>query len=159
MNSTVPPLSDYQRDRIARFAAASENLHQNRLLLTTPGMTKPALALAMRAKKPAVVSAPALEKATQACRALMTYRRRSRLATRLLPLLIVVAGAAVAYVWSRASAATAMSVALLLLIAIAGVKLYFSYFALRPILERYQLTDEEAHFALNEVMGDPRWDA
>jgi hypothetical protein len=122
-------------------------------------MTKPALTLAMRAKKAPVVSDQTVRRVTEAFDALVTYRRRSRLATRLLPLLIVVAIAVTAYIWGRTSSTTAMSVALALLLAVVGLKLYFSYFALRPILERFELTDEEAHFALSEVIGDPRWDA
>ena len=151
--------SQYQLERIARFAAASETVHRNRVLLLTPGMTKPTLALAMRAKRPPQISEPSFAAAIEAFTELSAHSVRSRRANRLVPIGLSLAAVCAAFVWGRVGPAMAIAVILAMLLAIGMVKGFYGYFGLRPIMQRFALTDEEAAFALNEVIADPRWQA
>jgi len=149
--------STYQLERIARFAAASESLHQNRLLLTTPGMTRPALALAMRAKKRPDISENALNRAVDAFRELCQHSERSRRLRKMLPVFFALAAICGAFTWGRIGPASAIAVSVAIVLAAVAATFGFRYLSLQPILRRFQLTREEAVFALDDVIADPRW--
>src|SRR5438045_4159701 len=70
--------SSFQREQIARFAAASQNLHRNQVLVKTPGMTKPALAAAMRVKKSPEIDQQAFDNTAAAFTELAVHRDTRR---------------------------------------------------------------------------------
>jgi hypothetical protein len=151
--------SHYQLDRIARFASASDSLHQNHLLLLTPGMIKPTLVMAMRAKKTPEISEPRLQKAIEAFTQLLAHSERAKRINRLIPVALVLGAICGAFVWGRVGPAMAIVVIAAILVAAVLIKLCYGYFALRPIMRQFQLTYDETVFALNEVIADPRWRA
>lgn len=151
--------SQYQLVRIARFAAASESLHQNPMLLMTPGLTKPTLALAMRAKQTPEISEPRLQIAIEVFTQLSAHRERAKRVDKLLPIGLVLGAVGGAFVWGRVGPAMAIAVTAAITAAVVLLKVFYGYFALRPIMQRFQLTYDEATFALNEMIANPRWQA
>ena len=151
--------TQYQLDRIARFAAASEGIHQNQLLLTTPGMVKPTLVLAMRSKKTPEISEPKLQNAIEAFKHLSAHHKKAKRVARFVPAGLVLGAVCGAFVWGRIGPAMAIAVSATILAGIVLVKVAYGYLALRPIMQRFRLTYEEAAFALNEMIEDPRWQA
>jgi hypothetical protein len=151
--------SHYQLDQIARFATASDSLHQNHLLLLTPGMIKPTLALAKRAKKAPEISERRLQNAIDAFTQLSAHSERARRVNKLIPIALVLGAVCDAFVWGRVGPAMAIVLIAALLVAAVLIKLCYGYFALRPIMQRFQLTYDETVFALNEIIADARWQA
>ena len=95
------PFSDYQLDRIARFAGATDAIARDHMLRTTPGMIRPALVLAMRAKKAPEVPPKVLANMSEAFSQLLAYRARAERINRLIPVVAVVGAVCGAFVWGR----------------------------------------------------------
>ena len=151
--------SEFQLTQIKRFAATSEALRQSPMLLSTPGMAKAALSVAMKADKVPDVSKQVVDDAIHAFSRLSSYSANSKRVTGLVLLLLAIGVGGGTYLWRQAGALIGSIAMLGIIVVLFVANVFYGFVAIRPIKSQFNLTDEEVAFALNDIIADPRWRA